>query len=133
MQIIPIHANLFYHDGRGPTLQMVHYDGTGAHLHAIEFLNPDAAEKDLKHLLFIKPQVFMFTPEEVENYETAVIDWSRTGKAAMVSLGRSSWLSSFAPRHLRECSHFRAMFYDEFLDVICHDIEVRNGCAQPIS
>jgi len=127
----PIHANLFYHDGRGPILKMVHYNGSGACLRAIDFINPDEFEKDVKHLVFIKSQVFMFTPEEVENYASSVVDWSKTGKAAMVNLGHSSWLSSFAPLHLRECSHFRAMFYDEFVDVICEDIEVRNGCAPP--
>jgi len=72
----------------------------------------------------------MFTPEEVENYAGSNVDWSKTGRSAIVSLGRSPWLLSFSPRHLEKCAHFKVMFYDEFLDVICWDVKVGSGLYQ---
>ena len=120
----PLHVEDCWPDGRGPELQQVHYDGQGAVLKAIDDVNPDGRTR---HLLFIKPQVFMFTPEELENYRTSFVNWSVTGKAALVCLGKSPWLSSFAPKHLKECLHFRVMFYDEFLDVICQEVIVQPG------
>lgn len=128
--LTPVHPGLFYHDGRGPELLKVHYGQDGLPLLAIDFVNSDYEEcdnKNIKHILFVKPQVFMFTPEEVFNYAAFPIDWAKYGKAALFCLGRSPWVLSFAPRHLIACSHFRAMFYDEFLDVICEGIEVREG------
>lgn len=69
----------------------------------------------------------MLTPEEVENYATSLVNWSNTNNAAIVWVGRSPWLESFNPYHLKECKHFRIMFYDEFLDVICRDIQAQPG------
>lgn len=124
-----VYPNLFFHDGRGPTLQFVHFALHSAHLEAIDFF-VDKHDGDLipvQHLRFINAQSYMFTPEEVENYETSLVNWGATNGGAVVSLGRTPWLESFDPNHLKKCEHFRVMFYDEFLDVICEDIRVCEG------
>jgi len=123
----PILADRFHHDGRGPTLQAVHLASRSAQLIACDFLNSDDRPEQLKHLLFARAQVFMFTPEEVENYATSQVNWGNTNGAAIVNLGRSSWLGTFNPHHLLKCEHYRVMFYDELLDVICEDIQVKAG------
>lgn len=128
MNIQPILRECFYHDGRGPELQQVHYQGCGAVLQAIDYFNPDDEyiPETLKHLLFLRPQVFMFTLEEVYDYETG-IRWGEYHRAAIVSLGKSEWLQSFSPRHLEHYQHYQVMFYDEFLDVICEGVEAKLG------
>ena len=73
----------------------------------------------------------MFTPEEVENYGRSESDWSKTNRGALVSLGRTAWLKSFSPRYLERCGHFRAMFYYEFLDVICDGVSNEPGYFAP--
>jgi hypothetical protein len=116
-----IHANGFYHDGRGPTLVTVHLRPGSAHIDAVDYQLPDSDgnSESFRHLKFHRAQVFMFTPEEVENYSTTEVDWSHTERGALVGLGRTKWLTSFDLRHLERCKHYRAMFYDEFLDIIC--------------
>jgi len=69
----------------------------------------------------------MFTPDELVDYSRSSLDWSAAEGAALVSLGRSSWLNSFSLVHLSRCSHFRAVFYDEILDVLCESIDVADG------
>lgn len=127
MNINPILRGYFYHDGRGPELQKVHYVGKGAVLKAIDYFNPDydGTPENLKHLLFLRPQVFMFTPEEVYNFGEG-INWGEYNNAAIACLGKSKWLESFSPRYLEKCLHFQVMFYDEFLDVICEGIEAKS-------
>jgi len=100
----------------------VHLAKNGSHLLAIDFRNPDSTQ--VQHLKFQCAQTYMFTPEEVESYAFASFDWGATEGGALVSLGRSSWLDSFSPAHLSLCNHFRVMFYDEFLDVLCESITV---------
>ena len=117
-----MHAKEFFHDGRGPELLKVHL--VNAHLLAVDFRNPDTDQ--VNHLRFVGAQVFMFTPDEVVAYPTAV-DWGTTGFGALVSLGRSDWLETFSPLHLTDCSHIQAMFYDQLLDVICKDVSVGHG------
>jgi hypothetical protein len=125
MKIRAIHSEHFFHDGRGPTLESVHFWPESYSLAAIDFVLPD--DSPIKHLVFARPQVFIFTPEEVANYSTSPVPWSKIDHAALVSLGKSDWLNSFAPTHLGNCEHFRAMFYDEYLDIICEDILVGEG------
>lgn len=72
----------------------------------------------------------MFTPEEVYNYQTTLINWGLYNKAAIVTLGKSDWVKSFAPGHLEKCQHYQIMFYDEYLDVICENIMVNSGAYQ---
>lgn len=124
VEIQPLHMGKCWHQGRGPELKQVHYDISGTVLTAIDYSNPDG---DRRHLLFIRPQIFMFTPEEIENYDSSVVTWTDTGRAALVCLGRSPWLASFNPYHLKKCLHFRVMFYDDFLDVICEQVAVQPG------
>jgi hypothetical protein len=128
MNIKPILRESFYHDGRGPELKRVHYIGEGVILKAIDYFNPDDeyTPQNLKHLLFLRPQVFMFTPEEVYDYGSEV-KWGEYGNAAIVCLGKSKWLQSFSPLHLENCLHYQVMFYDEFLDVICEGIEAKSN------
>jgi hypothetical protein len=121
----PVLADRFYHDGRGPALVRVHYSKTGSTIEAADYQNPD--ESKMRHLVFRASQVFMFTPEEVENYEADGVAWARTNRAAIVSLGRSPWLRSFAQTHLGRCNHYRVMFYDEYLDIVCEGIEANDG------
>jgi hypothetical protein len=82
VNIASIISESFYHDGCGPELKQVHYIGQGAILRAIDYFNPDEeyAPENLKHLLFLRAQVFMFTPEEVYNYESA-IKWGEYNNA----------------------------------------------------
>jgi hypothetical protein len=106
--------NEFFHDGRGPELQRAHYSKTGSLLLAVDYVNAPLNARPygaLRHLLFVKPQVFMFTPEEVENYVANPPPWGSTENGAAICLGRSAWLKSFAQRHLAQCEHYRLMFY----------------------
>jgi hypothetical protein len=121
----PVLGDRCYYDGRGPTLVKVYYSNTGSTIEAAEYLNPD--ESKLRHLVFRASQTFMFTPEEVENYERGGVDWAGTSRAAIVNLGRSPWLCSFAQTHLGRCNHYRVMFYDEYLDIVCEGIEANDG------
>ncbi len=127
-----VHLKDFFHDGRGPTLVAVHLASHSAHLLAIDYRLPDSqlVPAPLQHLKFVRAQVYMVTPEEVENYASTSVNWGATNGGALVSLGRSQWLESFNPFHLSKCEHFRAMFYDEFFDVICEDIQVGQGAYQ---
>ena len=124
-----IAKSLFYHDGRGPQLVRVHLAPRSSHLLAIDYSPPDCDDINigLRHLLFSKAQVYMFTPEEVENYQTTAVNWGATDRGAMVSLGKTQWLRSFSQRHLERCEHYRVMFYDEFLDVICEGVAPAEG------
>ena len=115
--------------GRGPELRRVHHLANGIGLVAIDYGNPDyASEADLKHLIFHRVQVHVFTPEEVHNYAGDEVRWGPSiNQAAAVNLGKSAWLLSFAQRHLVRCNHYRLMFYDEYLDVICEGISAEAG------
>ena len=64
----------------------------------------------------------MFTPEEVIG---------QPGDGGATDLGRSEWLQSFTQRHLGACRHFRLLFYDELLDVICESLEFADGVFTP--
>jgi len=43
-------------------------------------------------------------------------------EAAILEVLDSKWMKTFQQRHLRKCSHFQIMFYDEIYDVICEEI-----------
>lgn len=124
-----VHPTKFFHDGRGSTLREVHLAPNSAHLEAIDFIPPDTetSPAPVFHLRFVKAQAYMFTPEEVENYAASELNWRETNMGALVCVGRSDWLKSFSQRHLDKCEHYRAMFYDEILDVICEDVLVVPG------
>lgn len=124
-----VHAEQFFHDGRGPTLVAVHLAPDSAHLEAVDFKLPDSQDNPapVQHLRFVKAQTYMFTPEEVENYRTSAVNWGATNAGSMVSLGKSAWLHSFSPIHLDRCEHYKIMFYDEFLDVLCEQVLIQGG------
>lgn len=129
VRMTPIHRDEFFHDGRGPELQSVHWDYNGRLLRAIDYFNPtDPHESSaLKHVLIVKPQIVMITPEEVINYGKDGQGMSVHKPAAMFDLGRTDWLRSFAPRHLGRCRHFQMFFYDELFDIVAEDIRCVAG------
>jgi hypothetical protein len=91
-------------------------------------MNPDwSNETDIMHLRFHGVQVSLFTPEEVQLIDGSVPWGSAVNDAAVVNLGQTNWLQSFAQQHLSQCSHFRVMFYDYYLDVICKVISAHEG------
>jgi hypothetical protein len=125
----PIFIEQFYHDGRGPELQKVHYKSNGRVIVGTDYYLADQpyTPENLRHVKFIKPVAFMLTPEEVENYKSIFNPWEGDKRFALVDFGKSSWLQQFSSSHLANCSHYRCMFYDEFLDVICEGIEIGHG------
>jgi hypothetical protein len=129
MKVEPFLQGSFYVTGRGPELKEVHFGHRGQVLTAIDYFDDDDEAIPEKHLVFIRPQVYMFTPEEVYNCGSTPIPWGRI-KASMVIIHESPWLRSFAPQHLGKCHHYQMMFYDQYLDVICEGIEVKPGRYQ---
>ena len=124
----PLFGDEFFHDGRGPELQRVHWSHQGRVLSAIDYLNPDhSGQQDLRHVRFAGVQVFMVTPEEVVNYGRQGDHFAALRPAAMGDLGRSAWLASFSPEHLASCRHVQLMFYDELFDVICEEVSCHAG------
>jgi hypothetical protein len=113
----------FCFDGRGPSLVRAVWDPDyGTRLLAIEYLNPGDSERDLKHVRFFGVQVVMFTPEEVIGL-AQMLDSVRESHAAALDYGRSDWLRSFDQQHLAKCRHYKLLFYDDLLDVICERVE----------
>jgi len=128
VMVSPLFLDVFFHDGRGPELQCVHWSHQGRILSAIDYLNPDhAGVKDLRHVRFDRVQVVMVTSEEVVDYGRQGDHFATLRPAAMVDLGRSTWLESFSPRHLAKCRHVQLMFYDELFDVICEGVSCHAG------
>jgi hypothetical protein len=116
-------------EGRGPELRSARYRSNGLGLVALEYLNPDwTSEADLRHLVIHQAQVHMFTPHEVYNFARDEVRWGPPiDQAAVVNLGKSEWLLTFSQQRLARCSHYRIMFYDEYLDLICENISVESG------
>ena len=112
-------ADKFPFDGRGPELERAVWDSRGTLLLAIDYRDAGGA---LRHVRFQSPQVAMFTPEEVVGYP---------GQDGAFDLGRSPWLQSFAQQHLGRCRHFRLLFYDELVDIICESLEFADGAFTP--
>lgn len=131
--IKPILQDACYHEGRGPELQAVRYACDGKRIRAVEYFNPDDryTPDNIKHLHFVNPQVYMWTPDEVYSNLNNKDHWAEFRPAAIISLETSPWLLSFSPQHLAQCSHFQIMFYDEYLDIICESIVFGKGFYQP--
>ena len=113
-------ADVFLGDGRGPELQRLIWRMNGTALRAAEYRS--AGESSMRHVVFEGVQVVQITPEEVLG---AALSPSAEGYA--IDLGRSEWLQSFNPHHLGACKHYRLLFYDELLDVICESLSFRPG------
>jgi hypothetical protein len=128
--LTPIHVAKFFHDGRGPELQRVHWDLTGVCIQRLDYFNPDDVHEpaSLRCVVVTRPHVLMITPEEV-------IDYAKVGgdalvnhrPAAMFDLGTSDWLKTFSQRHRGSCRHFRLFFYDELIDLIAEGVECQRA------
>jgi hypothetical protein len=116
-------------EGRGPELRRAHFAGIGLTLAALEYVNPDwRSDADIKHLIVRRAQVHMCTPEEVYNCARDEVQWGPSiDQAAVVNLGKSEWLLTFSQQHLERCDHYRIMFYDQYVDIICENISAENG------
>jgi hypothetical protein len=130
----PILRDWIWAEGRGPELRRAYFlGGIGWTLTALEYLNPDSSsQEDTKHLILHRAQVHQFTPHEVYNYARDEVRWGPSiNQAAVVDLGKSEWLLTFSQQHLARCKHYRLMFYDDYLDVICENITAENGPYHP--
>ena len=129
----PVGVDEFQHDGRGPELIRVHWDQSGSVLRAVDYRNPSDGQS--RHVVFLRPQVVAIVPEEVINYDDDALGASLAAfaPAAAFDVGRSSWLESFAPRHLARCRHFQLMFYDQLFNVICEGLVFHTGDFQQSS
>ncbi len=123
----PVLRDWIWADGRGPELRRAHFFGRGLNLIALDYLNPDwVSEDDMRHLVLHKTH--QVTPEEVYDYSRETVGWGPSiNQAAVVDLGRSAWLLSFSQQHLASCRHYRIMFYDEYLELICEGISAAHG------
>jgi hypothetical protein len=123
----PIWVEKFFHDGRGPELQGVHWLHNGVVLRALDYFNPGDVHEpgSLRQVIIHRPQVVMITPEEVINYGSATEALAKHTPAAMFDLGASDWLKSFSQRHLEACRHYQLFFYDELFDVIAEGLECK--------
>ncbi len=128
----PVLRDAFWSEGRGPELRCIHYTVIGTSIAAIDYLNPDwkSERNDLRHLAFRGVQTFMVTPEEVHNFATDEVKWGEVGGAAIANLHRSKWLLSFDQQHLSRCNHYRILFYDQIVDILCEAIVPGLGSYQ---
>ncbi len=119
----------FYRDSRGPELQKIHYNNLGTQIVAMDYYNPDVkySPENMKHVVFINPQAFMITPEEEFKYTESTAEELKRDKGAIFNLGKSEWYKSFSNRHSQNCNHYRLMFYDDFVDIICEDVIIKDG------
>ena len=125
-----INVHVFSHDGRGPSLQEVHFKPRTAQIVAIDYVNwnvDDDSPGALKHVYFVAPQVVQITPEEVIGGDQIPPGIIMNSGGAMFDMGCTDWLRSFDQRHLANCRHYKLLFYDELFDVICEGIECRGG------
>jgi hypothetical protein len=114
----PVLRRFIWAEERGPLLRLAHY--VRSRLRALEYSNPDG---EVGHLFFNGTQVSMFTTRDVYNCGRDEINWGAAiDQAAVVKLGKSEWLLSFAQERLDHCSHHRIMLCDEFLDAICENV-----------
>jgi len=125
----PVLLDWIWADGRGPELRRAHFLAGGLSPIALDYLNPDwASEDEMRHLIIHKGQVHQYTPEEIYNYSCDEVRWGPSiNQAAVVDLARSHWLLAFSQLHLGNCKHYRIMFYEGFLDIICEDITAEAG------
>jgi hypothetical protein len=75
-------VDCFYHDGRGRRSRRSTIYNLKSFIVATDYFNTDVSHRrgNLKHLLFLRPQVFMFDTEE----KLRTKDWARSGKVVWV-------------------------------------------------
>ena len=120
--IEPIHTELFNCYEGSPELQRVWWTDRGRTLGGIDY----GGDGEM-HVDFTGVQVVMITPDEVVGENQFADVEGRFPGAAMFNCGRSDWLQSFDGSHLARCSHFRLVFEDEVVDVICESVECGHG------
>lgn len=108
--------NQFRSDGRGPELVRLVWGLANAQLVGAEYRNPD--DPALMHVRFLKSQAVRITPDEVVGDEDP---------DGVTDLGVIPWQAELDPFHLENCTHVRARFYDEAVDVICEGVEIDAG------
>ena len=110
----------FYHDGRGPELQVVVWSRSGIVLTGFDYFNPRDShiERNIKNIRLIDVEALAVSSDEVHGNIVA----NAESTAAIHEINESEWKITFQPMHLSECKHFQIMFYDEIYDVICKAI-----------
>lgn len=124
MRVKPILEDVFYHDGRGPSLQKVIWENNGIFLSGFEYFNPDHKPQDeVKSMKLHGVEAYSMSSDEVHGN----ILISGKSKASIFEVLNSSWLASFQPLHISEYKHYQIVFYDEIFDVICKKITVSDS------
>jgi hypothetical protein len=128
MKAVPVEVpDAFGPGGRGPELQQWLVDsdllfGDSEAGFAPLTRSIAGAQVDGGWVVFHGLQVIQIVPEEVHSY------WHLESEADPPSLSNvwcitdSTWLGSFAPRHLSNHEHYLLTFYDELAEVICRDL-----------
>lgn len=119
-----IEKEKFYHDGRGPELIKINYNDSGVVINSIDYRNPDS--ESLQNISFVKSQAFMITPEEEYDYNS-VSEYLKNDKGALFNLNKSEWYKSFTNRHSHNCNHYKMVFYDEIIDLLCEDVLIQDS------
>ena len=142
VEVVP--TGYFNFDGRGPSMRSwLHqshllFGGTAfadtpdSIVGAEYYLVPDPPDdadgitvraqnqSQLSWVIFHELQVLQEVPEEVHTY------WHRNAEQVAASgvfvVHESSWLASFAPRHLAHHRHYILEFYDHIVEVIARDL-----------
>lgn len=114
--VAKLHEGRFVFDGRGPELMRIWWSDDGSQIEAIDYENPNG--RPIAHVTFRGAQTVMITPDEVA-------DHSHSG--GLLDFGRSPWMNGFNPHHLTKCRHYRLVFYDQVIDVLCEDVAVNEG------
>jgi hypothetical protein len=66
-------------------------------------------------------QAYMVTPEEEYDYRSISALLSKDNRA-ILNMGKSDWYKSFTNRHSLNANHYKIIFYDQIIDVICNDV-----------
>jgi len=111
----------FLSSGRGPELVNLVWGLGQCQLVGANYRNP--SESAVRHVRFVKAQAVMITPDEVVGLEDP---------AGLVDLGVTDWLKGLNTGHLTACTHLRARFYDEAVDVICEGVHFGDGPLKAI-
>lgn len=125
VNIKPVFEDNFYHDGRGPELQKVHWKHNGAVLIGFEYFNPNDVyvPENLKHVILHNVEAFCMSSDEVHGNIVA----NGNTNAAIHEIIDSNWMATFNQRHLSNCKHYQIMFYDEIYDVVCEGLLFGSG------
>ena len=133
MKAIPVDVpDAFGPGGRGPELRRW--------LHDSDLLFPDShhgfappdgsmrgAQVDDGWVVFHGLQVIQIVPDEVHAYCHLALQSDPESLANVWLVDDSSWLSTFRPRHLSDQNNYIIQFYDDVVEVLCHQLVF--GCG----